>query len=77
MHGMQVVTVLLASGVGAGFGATNNVALRYVNYVRWEENSRKDDLIDYYNKAIVPMVFLLLGTVLSMVATVISARLQA
>ena len=73
---MQVVTVLLASGVGARFGATND-ALRYVNYVRWEDNSRKDDLIDYYNKAIVPVVFLLLGTVLSMAATVVSARLRA
>ncbi|RLN08175.1 CASP-like protein 4D1 [Panicum miliaceum] len=50
-----VVTVLLASGVGAGFGATVN-ALR---------------------KAYVPVVFLLVGMVLSTAATVASARLRA
>lgn len=72
----QVVTVLLASGVGAGFGATND-ALRYVHHVRWDDAGVKDDLVDYYNKATVPVVFLLLGTVLSMAATVVSARLRA
>ncbi|AQK71877.1 uncharacterized protein [Zea mays] len=71
-----VVTVLLASGVGAGFGATND-ALRYVHHVRWDDAGVKDDLVDYYNKATVPVVFLLLGTVLSMAATVVSARLRA
>ncbi|XP_066381033.1 CASP-like protein 4D1 [Miscanthus floridulus] len=73
-----VVTVLLASGVGAGFGATNDI-LRFVRsrYVRWEDNSVKDDLEDYYNKAFVPLVFILLGMVLSMAATVVSARLRA
>ncbi|CAD6243996.1 unnamed protein product [Miscanthus lutarioriparius] len=73
-----VVTVLLASSVGAGFGATNNF-LRYVwsRYTRWEDNSVKDDLEDYYNKAFVPLVFILLGMVLSMAATVVSTRLWA
>jgi hypothetical protein len=73
---MQVVTALLASGVGAGFGATDD-ALRYVHHVRWDDTRTKDDLIDYYNKAIVPVVFLLVGMVLSMAATVVSARLRA
>jgi len=74
---VQVVTVLLASGVSAGFGATNDF-LRYIRsrYMRWEENSVKDDLEDYYNKAFVPLVFILLGMVLSMAATVVSARLR-
>ncbi|OQU85172.1 hypothetical protein SORBI_3004G185400 [Sorghum bicolor] len=71
-----VVTALLASGVGAGFGATDD-ALRYVHHVRWDDTRTKDDLIDYYNKAIVPVVFLLVGMVLSMAATVVSARLRA
>jgi hypothetical protein len=74
---MQMVTVLLASGVGAGFGATDDV-LRYVHLARgWDDNSAKDDLIGYYNKATVPVVFLLVGMVLSMAATVVSARLWA
>jgi hypothetical protein len=73
---MQMVTVLLASGVGAGFGATDDV-LRYVHHVRWDDNRTKDDLIGYYNKATVPVVFLLVGMVLSMAATVVSARLWA
>ena len=73
---MQVVTVLLASGVGAGFGATDDV-LRYVHRMRWDDTRTKDDLIGYYNKATVPVVFLLVGMVLSMAATVVSARLWA
>ena len=77
MHAcMQVVTVMLASGIGAGFGATDDV-LRYVHHVRWDDTRTKDDLIDYYNKATVPVVFLLVGMVLSMAATVVSARLWA
>lgn len=73
---MQVVTVLLASGVGAGFGATDDV-LRYVHYVRWDQDNTEQDLVDYYHKATVPVVFLLVGMVLSMAATVVSARLRA
>ena len=75
---VQVVTVLLASGVGAGFGATNDI-LRFVRsrYTIWENNSIKDDLEDYYNKAFVPLVFILLRMVLSIAATIVSARLWA
>jgi uncharacterized BrkB/YihY/UPF0761 family membrane protein len=73
----QVVTVLLASGVGAGFGATID-ALRYVHHVTWwDGDTTKQDLIRYYNKAFLPVVFLLVGMVLSMAATVVSARLRA
>jgi len=45
--------------------------------MRWEDNSVKDDLEDYYNKAFVPLVFILLRMVLSMAATIVSARLWA
>ncbi|XP_066324235.1 CASP-like protein 4D1 [Miscanthus floridulus] len=69
-----VVTVLLASGVGAGFGATDDV-LRHVHRVRWDDTRTKDDLIGYYNLATVPVVFLLIRMVLSMAVTVVSARL--
>ncbi|KAJ1253907.1 hypothetical protein BS78_K156200 [Paspalum vaginatum] len=74
---MQVVTVLLASGVGAGFGATDAI-LRYIHYADWtgKEESKKD-LTDYNNKARLPEVFLLIGVVVSMAATVVSARIRA
>ncbi|WVZ50735.1 hypothetical protein U9M48_001962 [Paspalum notatum var. saurae] len=72
-----VVTVLLASGVGAGFGATDTV-LHYIDYTDWTGKEEfKKDLTDYYNKAILPDVFLLIGMVVSMAATVISARIRA
>ena len=72
----QVVTVLLASGVGAGFGATID-ALRYVHHVTWWDDATRQDLIRYYGKAYVPVIFLLVGMVLSVAATVVSARLRA
>ncbi|RCV06917.1 hypothetical protein SETIT_1G202200v2 [Setaria italica] len=77
MYADVVVTVLLASGVGAGFGATID-ALRYVRHVTWwDGDATKQDLIRYYDKAFLPVVFLLVGMVLSMAATVVSARLRA
>lgn len=75
--GAQVISVVLASGVGAGFGATNDV-LRYVRAGRWEgRQEEKQALINYFNRAIIPVVFLLVGMVLSICATVVSARLRA
>ncbi|CAN6232132.1 unnamed protein product [Urochloa humidicola] len=76
MHLDVVVTVVLATGVGAGFGATND-ALRYVRHSTWRDDETKKDLIHYYNKAFYPAVCLLAGMVLSMAATVVSARLRA
>ncbi|WVZ74959.1 hypothetical protein U9M48_023072 [Paspalum notatum var. saurae] len=73
----MVATVLLASGVGAGFGATD-AALRYTRYMTWDDDGEtRKDLIDYYDKAELPAVFLLIGMVLSMAATVASTRLRA
>ena len=66
----------MVSGVGAGFGATVD-ALRYVHPVTWWDDTTRQDLIRYYGKAYVPVIFLLVGMVLSVAATVISARLRA
>ncbi|XBJ07315.1 hypothetical protein VPH35_012862 [Triticum aestivum] len=77
MLAAQAISVVLASGVGAGFGATNDV-LRYVRAGEWD--GRQEDkraLVNYLNRAIVPVVFLLVGMVLSICATVVSARLRA
>ncbi|KAM3406503.1 hypothetical protein ACQJBY_000543 [Aegilops geniculata] len=77
MHADIVISVVLASGVGAGFGATNDV-LRYVRASKWEGRQQEEQaLINYYNRAIIPVVFLLVGMVLSVWATVVSARLRA
>ncbi|TVU29623.1 hypothetical protein EJB05_21198, partial [Eragrostis curvula] len=74
-----VVTVVLASGVGAGFGATDDV-LQYVNHWRktwsWYDNDTSRDLVDYYHKGAIAIVFLLVGMVLSLAATVVSTRLR-
>ena len=71
---MQVVTVVLASGVGAGFGATDDV-LEYVKHgSRWEEDATQD-IVKYYQKGIIAIVFLLIGMLLSVCATVVSTRL--
>ncbi|XBJ22294.1 hypothetical protein VPH35_000712 [Triticum aestivum] len=67
MHADIVISVVLASGVGAGFGATNDV-LRYVRASKWEGRQQE---------AIIPVIFLLVGMVLSICATVVSARLRA
>ncbi|KAG2651697.1 hypothetical protein PVAP13_1NG305600 [Panicum virgatum] len=74
MYTDVVVTVLLASGVSAGFGATVD-ALRYVHHVTWWDDATRQDLIRYDGKAYAPVVFLPVGTVLSVAATVVSARL--
>ncbi|KAF6987710.1 hypothetical protein CFC21_005330 [Triticum aestivum] len=77
MHADIVISIVLASGVGAGFGATNDV-LRYVRASKWEGRQQEEQaLINYYNRAIVPVVFLLVGMVLSICATAVSARLRA
>ncbi|KAG0533490.1 hypothetical protein BDA96_04G197300 [Sorghum bicolor] len=74
---LQVVTVVLASGVGAGFGATDDV----VEYVkkhgsRWGDGDVTQDLVKYYQKGVIAIVFLLIGMVLSVCATVVSTRLR-
>jgi hypothetical protein len=72
---VQVVTVVLASGVGAGFGATDDV-LEYVEHgSRWAEEATQD-LVKYYHKGLIAIVFLLIGMVLSVCATVVSTRLR-
>ncbi|KAI5016914.1 hypothetical protein ZWY2020_037292 [Hordeum vulgare] len=77
MHADIVISVVLASGVGAGFGATNDV-LRYVRTTKWEGKQQAEQaLVNYLNRAIIAVVFLLVGMVLSMCATVVSARLRA
>lgn len=72
----QVISLVLTSGVGAGFGATNDV-LRYVHGVIWEHPEVEKILVDYYNRAIVAVVLLLVGMLLSICATFVSARLRA
>uniref|UniRef100_A0A804PJX9 CASP-like protein n=1 Tax=Zea mays TaxID=4577 RepID=A0A804PJX9_MAIZE len=75
MYADIVVTVVLASGVGAGFGATDDV-LEYVEHgSRWAEEATQD-LVKYYHKGLIAIVFLLIGMVLSVCATVVSTRLR-
>ncbi|XP_066328978.1 CASP-like protein 4D1 [Miscanthus floridulus] len=75
MYADIVVTVVLASAVGAGFGATDDV-LAYVKHgSRWEEDATQD-LVKYYQKGLIAIVFLLIGTLLSVCATVVSTRLR-
>ncbi|TVU29613.1 hypothetical protein EJB05_21188, partial [Eragrostis curvula] len=76
-----VVTTVLASGVGAGFGATND-ALQIIKYgIDWtgdrNQNDPKGDLTSFFNKGNVAISFLLVGMVLSVFAAVVSARLRA
>ncbi|XP_045087106.1 CASP-like protein 4D1 [Aegilops tauschii subsp. strangulata] len=76
MHA-DIVSCCSAGSAAAGFGATNDV-LRYVRASKWEGRQQEEQaLINYYNRAIVPVVFLLVGMVLSICATVVSARLRA
>uniref|UniRef100_A0ACD5ZEV7 Uncharacterized protein n=1 Tax=Avena sativa TaxID=4498 RepID=A0ACD5ZEV7_AVESA len=72
----MVVSLVLTSGVSAGFGATNDV-LRYVRGVRWDDPTVKKILEDYYDRAIVALIFLLAGMLLSICATAVSARLRS
>ncbi|CAL4968708.1 unnamed protein product [Urochloa decumbens] len=65
-------SVALASGVGAGFGATND-ARRMAEGVLAGD---KGDLEAYYDRGAVAVVVLLVGMVLSMCACVASARVR-
>ncbi|KAF6982173.1 hypothetical protein CFC21_000596 [Triticum aestivum] len=77
MHANIAISLVLASGVGAGFGATNDV-MRYVRAGEWDgRQEEKQAIVNYLNRAIIPVVFLLVGMVLSICATVVSARLRA
>ncbi|TVU29616.1 hypothetical protein EJB05_21191, partial [Eragrostis curvula] len=75
-----VVTAVLASGVGAGFGATND-ALQIIKHgVDWTDRNQNDsrgDLISFFDRGNVAISFLLVGMVLSVFAAVVSARLRA
>ncbi|KAL6899261.1 hypothetical protein ACP4OV_005919 [Aristida adscensionis] len=79
MYTDLVVSAVLVSGVGAGFGASND-ALRIIGVLDWkriEQSDATDDLGGYYGRANVAVVFLLIGMLLSMCASVVSARLRA
>lgn len=77
MHLHQVTSIVLASGVGAGFGAGHD-ALRYIRAIRWYgDTSQISDLKDYCNRGIVAVAFLLVGMLLCICATVVSVRLRA
>ncbi|CAL5021354.1 unnamed protein product [Urochloa decumbens] len=65
-------SVALASGVGAGFGATND-ARRMADGVLAGD---KGDLEAYYDRGAVAVVVLLVGMVLSLCASVASARVR-
>ena len=72
----MVVSLVLTSGVSAGFGATNDV-LRYVRGITWTPPSGQKVLEDYYKRAIVALILLLVGMLLSICATAFSARLRS
>ncbi|KAL6634589.1 hypothetical protein ACP70R_027260 [Stipagrostis hirtigluma subsp. patula] len=76
MYADIVVTVVLASGAGAGFGATNDV-VEYTKHASPWEGDAQQDLVRYYQKGSVAIVFLLVGMLLSLCATVVSTRLRA
>ncbi|KAL6634590.1 hypothetical protein ACP70R_027261 [Stipagrostis hirtigluma subsp. patula] len=79
MYADMVVSLVLASGVGAGFGGSND-ASQIVDVLTWEDNrnsERRKDLDSYYGGGIVATVFLLIGMLLSMCAAVVSVRLRA
>ncbi|KAF8693504.1 hypothetical protein HU200_038901 [Digitaria exilis] len=77
MYADVVITGVLATSVGAGFGATVDL-LWYVDHVVFTDgDTTRKKYADYYSKAYVPLAFLVVGMVLSMAATVVSARLRA
>ncbi|KAM0844160.1 hypothetical protein ACQ4PT_057251 [Festuca glaucescens] len=77
MHADIAISVVLASGVGAGFGATNDV-MRLIRAGKWEFLQQvEQDLLSYYKRAILGVIFLLIGMLLSLCVTVVSARLRA
>ena len=75
----MAATVALASGVGAGFGATSDARQMADDLVRWERGggAAKGDLDAYYARGAVALVFLLAGMILSACASVVSARVRA
>ena len=74
----MAATVALASGVGAGFGATSDARHMVDNLVRWERGGgARGDLDAYYARGAVALVFLLAGMILSACASVVSARVRA
>jgi hypothetical protein len=76
-HCAQAISVVLASGVGAGFGATDDV-MRLIRNGPWSYLPQvQQDLLSYYKTAIIAVVFLFIGMLLSLCATVVSARLRA
>jgi hypothetical protein len=78
MYADVAATVALASGVGAGFGATNDVRRMADGLVRWEGGGggTKAELEAYYDRGTVAVVLLLVGMLLSVCASVVSARLR-
>ncbi|PUZ76182.1 hypothetical protein GQ55_1G269600 [Panicum hallii var. hallii] len=78
MYADMAATAALASGVGAGFGATSDARQMVDNLVRWERGGgARGDLDAYYDRGAVALVFLLAGMILSMCASVVSARVRA
>jgi hypothetical protein len=78
MYADMAATAALASGVGAGFGATSDARQMVENLVRWERGGgARGDLDAYYDRGGVALVFLLAGMILSMCASVVSARIRA
>ncbi|CAN6278917.1 unnamed protein product [Urochloa humidicola] len=75
MYADLAATVALASGVDAGFGATND-ARRMADGVLVGGGGEKWDLDAYYDRGAVAVVVLLVGMVLSMCASVVSARVR-
>ena len=78
MYADMAATAALASGVGAGFGATSDARHMVDNLVRWERGGgARGDLDAYYARGAVALVFLLAGMILSACASVVSARVRA
>ncbi|KAL6899262.1 hypothetical protein ACP4OV_005920 [Aristida adscensionis] len=77
MYTDMVVSVVLATSVGAGFGASTDT-LQIVDAGDWTyKDTVTKDLGLYFGKAVVATVFLLIGMLLPMCATVVSVRLWA
>ena len=72
----MVISLVLTSTVSAGFGVTNGV-MRYVHRGTWTPSSVEKILTDYYDRAIVVIIMLLVGMLLSIVATAVSTRLRS
>lgn len=79
MYADMAATAALASGVGAGFGATGDARRMVDNLIRWERGGdyMKRYLDAYYARGAAALVCLLAGMILSMCASVVSARVRA